>query len=43
MQVLIIKKAINDNNGMVIKPKYWINFVVHDTPDEQNNWVSGII
>ncbi len=41
--MVIIKNAINDNKGIVTKPKYSINFVVHETPFAHGAKLSGII
>jgi hypothetical protein len=41
--MIITENAQRDKKGMVTNPKNSMNFVVHDTPSEQGERVSGII
>lgn len=43
IKTIITVKAVKERRGIVIKPRYSTNFVVHDTPVEQGAKVSGII
>lgn len=37
---MMTRKAMKDNNGIVMKPKYSMYLVVQETPSSQVAWLS---